>query len=363
MHLIFYPALLVLLFWGAHVYKKGEWNDEVLSFSHTKAFLGFCAIIILFHHASQRTCAPWLMPNKIRHGLDPFVFAGYLCVAVFFFCSGYGVYTAHSKEGFFDHYIRRRIMPVVTPMVIMWLVFFVIEKVRHISVEKPIWLGTYNYLWYVPAMIYLYAVFYLSFKVIKNDRLSMAVMIIGTVIHFVLCMVFGPGTWWYNTPFMFVLGIVFARHKDGLLAFFKKAYPLWVIVSLVVTLLAFGFANYYYFFIMILGIPYSDMGHFLGELIGQLISAATFVWFCLLVGMKVRIGNKVLAFFGTFTLEFYLVHPLFIQLFGFAFVNDMTRPIFYIKNVFLYTLASIVLTVPIAYGLHWLMVRLWKKEK
>ena len=363
MHYIFYPALLVLLFWGAHLCKKGEWNDEVLSFSHTKAFLGYCAIVILFHHASQRTCAPWLMPTKIRHGLDLFVFAGYLCVAAFFFCSGYGVYTAHFKEGFFDHYLRRRIMPVITPMVIMWLVFFAIEKVRKIPVEKPVWLGTYNYIWYVPAMIYLYALFYLCFKIIKKDRLSMAVMIIGTMLHFVLCMLFGPGTWWYNTPFMFVLGIVAARHKEGMLAFFKKAYPLWLILSFVITLCGFVFSNYYGMAIVLLGGHYTDAGHFWGELIGQLISAATFVWFVLLVGMKIRIGNPVLKFLGTFTLEFYLVHPLFVQLFGFAFVNDMTKPIFYIKNQFLYVLLSILLTVPIAYGLHLLMTRIWKKEK
>ena len=80
-------------------------------------------------------------------------------------------------------------MPVLTPMVIMWLVFFVIEKVRKIPVEKPVLIGTYNYIWYVPAMIYLYALFYLSFKIIKNDRLAMAIMIIGTMLHFLFCMI------------------------------------------------------------------------------------------------------------------------------------------------------------------------------
>ncbi|MCR5283206.1 MAG: acyltransferase [Lachnospiraceae bacterium] len=362
MHYLFYPALLILLFWRARICKKGQWNDEVLSYSHTKAFLGYCAILILFHHASQRTCAPWLMPTKIHHGLDAFVFVGYLCVAAFFFCSGYGVYTAHFKEGFFDHFTRRRILPVITPMIIMWLVFFIIEKVRHIAVQKPVWLGTYNYIWYVPAMVYLYYLFYLSFRLIKKEWLAMTVMILGTMLHFLLCMLFGPGTWWYNTPFLFVLGIVAARHKEGMLALFQKIYPLWLILSFVITLCGFAYANYYSVVISLLGIRYTESGHFWGELIGQLISAASFVWFVLLAGMKIRIGNPILKFLGSFTLEFYLVHPLFIQLFGFAFVNDMTKPIFYIRNQFLYVLLSILLTIPLAYGLHLLMNRIWKRS-
>ena len=47
LQLIFYPALLVLLFAGAKIMKKGEWNEDVLSFDHTKAFLGFASVIII----------------------------------------------------------------------------------------------------------------------------------------------------------------------------------------------------------------------------------------------------------------------------------------------------------------------------
>lgn len=363
MHIIFYPALLILLFWGAHICKKGEWNEDVLSFSHTKAFLGYCAILILFQHASQRTCAPWLAPSNIHHGLDAFVFIGYLCVGSFFFCSGYGLYTAHFKEGFFDHYIKYRIMPVFTPLVIIWLIFFAIEKVRKIPINEPLWMNTYNYIWYVPTIIYFYALFYLCFKIIKKDRMATAVMITGTVLHFVYCVFSDPGTWWYNTPFLFVTGIIAARHKEKMFAIFKKAYPLWLILSFVITACGFAFANYYSTIIVLLGGHYTDRGHYWGELIGQVISAATFVWFVLLLGMKIRIGNPVLKFIGTFTLEFYLVHPLFVQLFGFAFVNDATKPIFHIKNQFLYVMLTLVLTIPIAYGLHLLMTLIWKRKK
>ena len=359
---LYYPLLLVLLFWGASVFKKGQWNDEVLSYSCTKAFLGFAAIIIIFHHASQRTCAPWLNPAYIRHGLDGFVFAGYLCVAAFFFFSGYGMYTAsQTKPDFFKSFLRRRVLPIVIPAVVMWLVFFAVEKAKGMHMPPPLWINVYDYIWYIPAILWCYAFFYLSFKVIKNDKAGMAVMIIGTLLYMVICLLFSPGTWWYNTPHLFVIGIAVARHRDGFLNGLKKGYWLWLILTLLVTAAGFVIASYYYNVITLFGGHYDDMTHFWVEMIGQIISAVSFSIFVVLVGLKVKVGNRVLAFLGTFTLEIYLVHPLFVQLFGFAFLRDSISPLFFIKDPFLYVLAVVVPALPIAYGLHWRVSKICRK--
>ena len=92
-----------------------------------------------------------------------------------------------------------------------------------------------------------------------------------------------------------------------------------------------------------------------------MISAYAFAILVLLIGLKIRIGNPVLKFLGGFTLETYLVHPLFIQAFSFAFVMDNAKPVLYIQNQFLYILATIILSLPIAFGLNRLM-RLLKKK-
>jgi hypothetical protein len=70
-----------------------------------------------------------------------------------------------------------------------------------------------------------------------------------------------------------------------------------------------------------------------------------FVLFFVLLSMKVKIGNKALAFMGAVTLEFYLIHALFIDLFGFNFF-DVVKSLKYIKNVFLYTLVVAACSVP-----------------
>ena len=68
-----------------------------------------------------------------------------------------------------------------------------------------------------------------------------------------------------------------------------------------------------------------------------------------MLGMKIKVGNVAIKFLGRFTLETYLVHPLFIQIFGFAFMRDDAKPVLYIQNQFLYVLAVTAISVPIAF--------------
>ena len=73
-----------------------------------------------------------------------------------------------------------------------------------------------------------------------------------------------------------------------------------------------------------------------------MLASCAFVFFVFMVGMKIKIGNKFLAFMGGLTLEFYLIHGLFVELFGFNFM-DSVKSLYYIKNVALYTIAVFAL--------------------
>ena len=362
--LIFYLLLPVLLFAGAKITKKGEWNDQVLSFDHTKAFLGFASIIIIFHHASQRTCAPWLPQFRIHHGLDVFVYMGYLCVAAFFLCSGYGMYTASRKEGFFKSFFKVRILPILLPALIMWVVFFISELVMGVKIGFPIIINVYSYIWYIPAIIYLYFCFYNSFGRIKDEKTASIVMWLGIVFYIIVCVIFSPGSWWYNTVHLFGVGVGLARHKEKRMEEYKKGYALKLILFALLFIIPFAFASYYYEILNLVGIKSNQLVNFvrfISEPVLQMISAYAFAILVLLIGLKIRIGNPVLKFLGGFTLETYLVHPLFIQAFSFAFVMDNAKPVLYIQNQFLYILATIILSLPIAFGLNRLM-RLLKKK-
>ena len=54
--------------------------------------------------------------------------------------------------------------------------------------------------------------------------------------------------------------------------------------------------------------------------------------------MKVRIGNRVLAWFGAVSLDFYLAHGVFVELFGYNFL-DQRSSLVYIRDVPTYLLA------------------------
>ena len=359
---LIYPLMAICLFWGAKVCKKNEWNDEVMSFANTKAFLGFCSLAIILHHCAQRTCVPWIPVNCIVHGLDGFQCVGYICVATFFFCSGYGMYVSKaSKKDFFVGY-NKRIRKLLFPAATMWLTFFVIEKAKGMNIQQPKWIYTFSYAWFIYALLYMYVFFYLAFHVNKKEKLGLPIMVIAALIYAVFCHFFSPGAWWYCTQYMFVIGIVMARHKDEILAGLKKFYPVWMILSVIVTAVFFYVANYYNYFIALLGVAYNDSTHDTVELIGQTISAFSSVLFFLLIGMKVSVGNKVLKFLGTFTLEIYLVHPLFVQLFGFAFLQNQVKSLFYIKNVFLYALVVMAGGISLGYLLHRINAALFKIE-
>ena len=140
MIILWYIFLVAILFGGVKLCKNKTWNEENMSFNQTKCYLGFCAVIIAFHHISQATCASWLNPKYIRHGLDIFVTAGYPMVAMFLFCSGYGLYkSAKSKPDFFKRFIPVRIIPILIPTLLTMLVYIFFRYWRKIPfyIDSP----------------------------------------------------------------------------------------------------------------------------------------------------------------------------------------------------------------------------------
>ena len=67
-------------------------------------------------------------------------------------------------------------------------------------------------------------------------------------------------------------------------------------------------------------------------LAAEMLASAGFAFCALLLNMKLKIGNRVLEFMGTITLEFYLIHGLFLEFFSYQFC-DVVPSITRIKNV------------------------------
>lgn len=374
-----YPVLLLILLWGSKVYGRKKWNEECFSIGQMKAVQGFAALCIILHHIGQKTCAGWLPRNQIIPGLEMFVPSGYLLVGIFLFCSGFGLYKSyHTKENYLNGFCRRRILPLVVTAYLVNTLYFI---ARLIMGEKMSVGTAIRYLtglrlcntngWFVYAMPILYLGFYLSFRFCKNKRNALLLTIgvvfgyiwIGTAINhnnILFC-----GEWWYNSVSAFVVGLLFARFEKPLTEHIKRFYVLYLILSVVLFMPLFTMGE------MAQGI-FSYYGENFGAnhiilrrwicLFAQMLISFDFLCIVWLLGMKLRIGNRLLAFVGSITLELYLVHGLFVELFSRSFLGFL-KPIFFCRNVALYILIVTLPSIPLAMLLKWGVDKICKRTK
>lgn len=341
MSVFIYPILLiVLLLWGASRISRGEWNDDYISLKNIKAIQGFSAIGIVFHHMAQKTCAPWLEQNYIVHGLDAFLYVGYLLVGIFLFSSGYGLYKSFKeKENYLDRFISRKFWPIIFVWLISVIVFYIYGNV------------TNPYAWYVFAILYLYLCFFIGFRYCKKEWQAITIIILGIILYSYVCDWLILGGWWYNTVGLFVVGMIWAKNEQNILAFIKSKYVAVSITSIVMLSMTFAFAIILNNRLISIETPIAYTISRVGVVALQFISALCFSVGSLLLLLKVNIGNKVLNFVGNITLEIYLIHGFFVNLFASHFVNESIKSLVYIKVIPIYVIVVLVAGVLSAYGL------------
>ena len=367
-----YPLTALLLLWGAKWSGRTAWNGEFLSLEQCKHWQGFFAVCIMLHHASQKTCAPWLNKRWIIPGLEPFVLSGFWFVAFFLVCSGYGLYkSVKAKPDYLNGFVRRRVLPMVAAYYVTGWIFL---AVRLFMGQKISALHMILYItgvghanpnaWYVMVVPLFYLAFYVSFRMFRREGAALA----STTALVLLWVLIGCATdhndwyicgeWWYNTAAFFPLGLFLAKYEKGFVRAAKRAYlPLLALsIAAIWGLHVYSqFAQDYFGY-------YCEWNPHLHErifrrlmcVIAQVGVAGAFVLFILLVMMKLRIGNRALRFMGGITLEFYLIHGLYVELFGFDFMKILPS-VYYIRNVALYVLVIAVLSVPSALAVRWML--------
>lgn len=339
---LWYVAFFALIIVGMKFAGKGKWNEDVMSFDQTKAFLGFCSVAIVLHHCSHKTCVDYIPVQYQRPGLEMFVYVGYLCVAAFFFCSGFGLYKSLKTKPDFMKRFPVRFIPILLPYVITLCCFIALRINRDLPVElrNPVTMPDaeplHPFSWYIFALVILYLSFYIGFGFVKKDWFGILMVAIGSAGYIVFCIIFEYGSWWYNSVPLFLLGILAGKNEERLMASLKKAYAGKLILFLIITAAGFVIGNYIY--------PNEII-----TVLAQVISAITFCICMVMLGLKIKVGNPVLKFLGKMTLELYLVHGLFIYIFNFYVIDYSGKAIMYIESVPLYVLAVFACSVPVAF--------------
>ena len=349
-------ALALLLFLGLKPSKLHEWQEEPLSLDRSKAIQGFAAVAIIVHHLAQELA-------ETAGAIGFFSELGVLFVGIFFFFSGYGLYTSlKTKENYLKGFLKKRLVTILVPFYMCILVFTVAACITGMKFSPVQLLAVLSggalinqHMWYIVETAILYLAFFVIYRLIKNRTAATVVMGI-----FVIAMMAGSlmlchgkdmsasgwfqGEWWYNSSFLFVIGIIVSKHSEALRKIARKGYIILLIVFGALTALLGPQTQY-------MLRSYSYWSEIPGEtraildkvrcLSVQLPWIICFVMFLLLIMMKVRFGNPVLKFLGSISLELYLIHNLFLM-------GLHSDAMFNVKSPGMYCILTILMAVGLA---------------
>lgn len=349
-------ALALLLFIGIKPSKLREWQEEPLSLDRSKAIQGFAAVAIIVHHLAQELA-------EKAGAIGFFTELGVLFVGIFFFFSGYGLYTSlKTKENYLKGFLKKRLVTILIPFYMCILVFTATACIGGMKFTPVQLVGILSgffllnqHMWYIVEIAILYLAFYIIYRLIKNRTAATVVMGIFVIAMMAGSLVLGhgkdmsasgwfQGEWWYNSSFLFVIGIIVSKHSEGLRRIARKGYIIWLLV-LTALLVLLGPQTVYMLR------RYSYWSEIPGEtraildkvrcLSVQLPWIICFVLFLLLIMMRVRFGNPVLKFLGSISLELYLIHNLFLK-------GLHTDAMFNVKSPGMYCILTILLAVGLA---------------
>lgn len=383
---------IIVLFWGAKnkFGKKDEFNEDFLSLDAMKSIRGIAAIGVILHHISQEY---FFQEEGV---LSLFVNAGAYFVAIFFFCSGYGLLKSFdSKPNYLKGFIKKRIVKaIVVPFYVNVLIYGLFQFIVKMPLDKTQWVTNLlgvtmmnRFAWFPIVLAILYLLFYLCFRFIKNRYLSFGIILVFIIGMGVLFCFEGhyawwagpnnwwidehywetqakwwmneqifwfSGEWWANSAPAFLAGLIFANFEKPIVAFFKKKYILKFHVLLVVTVLLYGLNAYgqnkFGYWTEFAGNG-PEIGDKLATYFLQIPLLFLFPFTVFMLMMKFYVNNPVTQFFGKYSLHTYLMNLAAITLLRFIEVPDVVVCVGDVKNnLLIYAVSVIILTVLFGVG-------------
>ena len=330
-YFVFYSALAVVLLIGAQMKGKNFWHEDALSLPVSKGLLGFCAIGIMLHHMSQTIYFAGEDTGILMFMVD----VGVCFVGVFFFFSGYGLYSSlRDKPDYLNGFLKKRLPVILIPFYMCNFVFIAGAALGGYSFRKgellPYLTGytlMNTQMWYIVEIFFLYLLFWLVFRLIKKRGaaclvygIALCAMTVGSLLlgHDNTTVSGGAwfrGEWWYNATMLLWFGMLFARYEKPILSFCRKYY--WFVMTIDVLLICFFYEKtlqalqtkgYWH--------EWEGYPEYAGKfqtLAVQLPFIFFFVLFVILLTQKIQFKNKILSFLGEISLELYLVHNVFIM--------------------------------------------------
>lgn len=385
-----YVALAALLVWGGKFagFKK-NFNDDFMSLEATKSLRGLAALGVMLHHIAQEKAF------RDAGELSFFPEIGFLFVAVFFFCSGYGLLKSlRTKPDYLKTFFSKRILALLVPFYVNTIFFALFIFLSGQKMPVAQWIVSFTgislmnrFAWYVIVILILYLVFYFSFSRVKSERVCVAIIFCAVLLQGAAACVIGHfawwagpknwwlasgalqnaawwkgmavswfhGEWWANSSIAFALGMAFASCESRAVEFLKRRYWLKFALLLALTAASFALANF-------TQRRFGYWSEFSGRGPGvankficygaQLLQVGFFTAALFALTMKYRVVNRATKFFGELSLETYLMQLIPLTAFRFLIYKD-GEPFLSAgrANLALYTLVVLSSTVALAIAL------------
>lgn len=357
-----YAIVIGLYIWGGKFagFGKDKFHDDFMSMDVTKSLRGYAAMGVILHHISQEEMLQ-------RQGqLSFFVNAGFFMVAIFFFCSGYGlIKNLDNKPDYLKGFLKKRLPVIVVPFYVSTLFYLAYRLIIFKEKMPPAKIVTgligltmiNEYAWYPIILTLLYVAFYILFKFVKNRKVAMTIMLLVILLLGAIFCVNGhfawwakkgnwwmmgqrewwmeekvlwlSGEWWVNSAIAFWIGMLFACNEKAITAWLKKLYWLKLILFFVLAQATHFVATYTQWTYGYWSEWKGDGPHIADKFIcyfAQLPQVTFFVIVVFMLLMKYHAKNPVLKFFGKVSLDTYLMNLMALWMCRFIIMNKAGGP-------------------------------------
>ena len=302
------------------------------------------AMQIVFGHTFPDNAYGIIILDKL---LLPFNNTGFLCTALFFFLSGFGVYeSAKGRDDYFDHFFNKKMVTILVPYWIINVIYVIVEAVRNKqfnignTVLSFVWPIYNRAAWYVFSVLMIYCIMYfviglLKLKGIKAYLTVFVLLCIYTGTFYLLKV----GSHWYVSVYAVLFGIVFSDYKERIV---RHSYLLWEMVLFIILYVGILWGDRY--------IPYA------GKIGVKIILSVVAPLILVTIMDKNRVEIWWLNAVGIVSYEIYLVQGLFVQ-----YLNWPREPFYMNEFAALFNvLLAVVFGIIIAKPIHHILERLKK---
>lgn len=315
----------IFIFWKSE-YEKNV-REVILTKDDTLFMRGIAAILIVLAHFLNLVKKKYenIGPVSLVEG------CGGLGVCIFFFVSGYGLWSTYHDKVIDRNYIKKRFYGIVPDFfVLRFLSFFIFRIWEKGAIYSALYLINFEQpMWFITEIVLVYILYYIGSYVSKNNIIILMFIFLTIMSLCFLCLKFDER--WYNANLVFVSGMIIARYKKEIIAFFEKRY----IYKLCVCILLFmGFAMAFSVF----------KGNVLTNIL-KLIAGSMCCLIAFGILMKFTFHSKILFLIGKNSLAIYIIH-LVVRDFFVIYCNDW--------NVLLIFLLGIILSVSITLSYSWI---------